>query len=59
MRNWFAGLSLRLKLVLFNALLLALISSVLVSIGVVSARRGLEEVTRRIEPLCWVRCKAV
>ncbi|QXH69431.1 methyl-accepting chemotaxis protein [Pseudomonas asgharzadehiana] len=50
MQIWFGKLSLRLKLILLNALLLSLITIVLVSFGMRSALRGQDEVTQRIEP---------
>jgi methyl-accepting chemotaxis protein len=50
MHTWFGKLSLRLKLILLNALLLTLITIVLVSFGVRSALLGQGEITQRIEP---------
>ncbi|HLA31176.1 MAG TPA: methyl-accepting chemotaxis protein [Pseudomonas sp.] len=50
MLEWIAKLSLRSKLVLFNGLVLALITLVLVALGVNSALRSQQELTRRIDP---------
>ncbi|KGE67605.1 methyl-accepting chemotaxis protein [Pseudomonas sp. IPO3749] len=50
MFEWFSRLSLRAKLVLFNGLLLALITLALVALGVTSALRGQRLVAERIEP---------
>lgn len=50
MHTWFGELSLRSKLTLLNLLLLSLITIVLVSLGVRSALRAQDEMTRRIEP---------
>lgn len=50
MVDWFGKMSLRTKLVVFNGLLLALITLVLVALGVASALRNQQEVAKRIEP---------
>ena len=50
MRTLFARLSLRFKLVLFNGLLLALITVLLVASGLLSARQQQNMVMTRTEP---------
>jgi len=50
MRALFTGLSLRFKLALFNGLLLALITLLLVTAGLLSARQQQGMVATRTEP---------
>jgi len=57
MRALFTGLSLRFKLALFNGLLLALITLLLVTAGLLSARQ--QQAWWRLAPSrsCWGQCR--